>query len=123
MNLVSNYDFRAGFLRGSSVGAAYRWQDGAAIGYPSQLVNGLLVADIDHPHMAPGQTNLDAWVRYKRKIFRDQVQWQIELRVMNLNTNADHLIPVQSTRDTDYQVAVWRVGPPRVWRLANTFRF
>ena len=122
-NVVSNYDFRNGFLKGAGVGLAYRWQDGAAIGYPSQLVNGLLVADINHPHMAPGETNVDAWLRYKRKVFGDRLEWQIEFRVTNLNTNADHLIPVQSTRDTDYHVAVWRVGPPRTWRLANSFRF
>ncbi len=123
VNLVSNYDFRTGRLKGASFGAAYRWQDGAAIGYPSQLINGQLVADITRPHLAPAATNVDAWLRYKRRVFRDKVEWQIELRVQNLNTNAQNLIPVQSTRDEAYQVAVWRVGPPQVWRLTNSFRF
>lgn len=123
VNLVSNYDFRTGRLKGVGVGTAYRWQDGAAIGYPSKLVNGLLVADINRPHMAPAETNVDAWLRYKRRIFRDKIDWQIELRVQNLNTNAQNLIPVQSTRDEAYRVAVWRVGPPQVWRLSNSFRF
>ncbi len=123
LNLVSNYDFRTGRLKGTSFGAAYRWQDRAVIGYPSQLVNGLLVADITRPHRAPSETNVDGWLRYKRRIFRDKLEWEIELRVQNLNTNAQNLIPVQSTRDQAYRVAVWRVGPPQVWRLSNSFRF
>ncbi len=123
VNLVSNYDFRTGRLKGASFGAAYRWQDRAVIGYPSQLVNGLLVADITRPHRAPNETNVDGWLRYKRRIFRDKLEWEIELRVQNLNTNARNLIPVQSTRDQVYRVAVWRVGPPQIWRLSNSFRF
>lgn len=123
VNLVTNYDFRTGPLKGFRVGAAYRWQDGAAIGYPSKLENGLLVADIERPHMAPAETNIDAWLRYKRRVFRDKIEWEIELRVQNLNTNARNLIPVQATRDEAYRVAVWRVGPPQVWRLSNSFHF
>ena len=123
LNVVTNYDFSSGRLKGFGVGAAYRWQDGAAIGYPSQLVNGQLVADINHPHLAPSEVNVDGWVRYRRKLFSGKVDWQVEFRVINLNTNADQLIPVQSTRDQDYRVAVWRVGPPRTWRLSNSFRF
>jgi hypothetical protein len=123
VNLVTNYEFRTGRLKGFGVGTAYRWQDGAAIGYPSQLVDGLLVADITRPHMAPGETNVDAWVRYKRRIFSGKLDWEIELRVQNLNTGAENLIPVQSTRDANYRVAVWRVGPPQVWRLTNSFKF
>lgn len=122
-NLITNYAFSEGRLKGFQVGGALRWQDGAAIGYPTELINGELVADIANPHMAPAETNLDAWVRYGRKIFNDRVRWTLELRASNLNTSADELIPVKSALSADYQVAVWRVGAPRIWRLTSSFKF
>jgi hypothetical protein len=123
MNFVTNYDFRAGRLKGWGVGTAVRWQDKAVIGYPTQLIGDTLVADIDHPHYAPSTTNIDAWLRYKRRIFQNKIEWTAELRVLNVNHTAQDLIPVRSALTTDYSVAQYRVGPPRVWSLANSFKF
>lgn len=123
VNVVTHYDFRHNWLKGWGVGAAIRWQDGAAIGYPTQLIGGELVADVTRPHLAPSELNIDSWVRYRRKILGGKLDWTVEFRVLNLNTNADELIPVKSRLSEDYSVAVWRVGPPRTWRLVNTFRF
>lgn len=123
VNLVTNYNFRDGFLDGFSIGAAYRWQDGAVVGYPAQLVNGQIIADVDNPHVAPSEVNVDAWIRYRRKLFNNKVDWTIELRVQNINTDADDLIAVAASRNSDYEVAVWRPGPPRIWQITNTFKF
>ena len=86
-------------------------------------MDGLKISDVDNPHISPNETTVDAWVRYRRKLFNKKVDWTIELRVFNLNTNADELIPVRSTTSTEYEVAVWRVGAPRYFRLTNTFKF
>jgi hypothetical protein len=120
-NLVTNYDFRGEFLRGFSVGTAVRWQDGAVIGYPTELVGDTLVSDIDNPHVAPSITNVDLWLRYGRKF--GKMRWQIELRVQNINHSAEDLIPVRSENTIDYRVAQYRIGPPRVWSVVNTFKF
>ena len=129
VNLVTNYNFREGFLKGFGVGSALRWQDGAVIGYPAELIGynedglPLFDFDIDRPHVSPSETNIDAWVRYRRKLFNGKVDWQIEFRVQNLNTDADDLIPVASTQQDEYAVAIWRSGSPRIYRLTNTFKF
>lgn len=123
LNFVTNYEFQTGHLKGWGVGTAVRWQDKAVIGYPTQLIGDTLVADIDHPHYAPAITNIDAWLRYKRRIYKNKIDWQVELRVQNLNHTAQDLIPVRSALTTAYSVAQYRVGPPRVWSLANSFKF
>lgn len=123
VNLVTNYSFTRGALKGFGIGTAARWQDGAVIGYPTELVGDTLVADINRPHIAPAITNIDAWLRYKRRLFRDRIDWTLELRVQNLNHTAQDLIPVRSELTTAYRVAQYRVGPPRVWSLGNSFKF
>jgi hypothetical protein len=123
VNLITNYNFRDGRLKGFGVGGALRWQDGAVIGYPTELIDGQFISDINNPHVAPSETTVDAWIRYSTKIFKGRVDWQIELRVQNLNTDADDLIPVVAKNSVDYEVAVWRSGPPRIFRLTNTFKF
>jgi hypothetical protein len=122
-NFVANYDFRSGRLKGWGLGTAVRWQDKAVIGYPTQLIGDTLVADIDHPHYAPAMTNVDAWLRYKRRIFQDKIEWTLELRVLNLNHTAQDLIPVRSALTTTYSVAQYRVGPPQIWSLGSSFKF
>ncbi|MDQ5979511.1 MAG: hypothetical protein QG602_2485, partial [Verrucomicrobiota bacterium] len=122
VNLVTNYTFREGRFKGFGVGTGVRWQDGAVIGYPTQLVGDTLVADIENPHIAPAMTNIDAWLRYSRRLRNDQVDWIVELRVQNLNHPAQDLIPVRAELTTDYRVAQYRVGPPRVVSLSSTFK-
>ena len=48
MNLVTNYTFTEGKLKGFGAGSAVRWQDGAVIGYPTTLASDgvTLIADI-----------------------------------------------------------------------------
>jgi hypothetical protein len=125
VNLVTNYTFRDGLFDGFSIGAAYRWQDGVAIGYPVSLdpESGLKITDTANPHIGPAVTNVDTWLRYRRKLFDGKVDWTIEFRVKNLNTDADDLIPVASNQREVYDVAIWRAGSPRIWEITNTFKF
>jgi hypothetical protein len=123
VNLITNYNFRDGFLDGFGVGAAYRWQDGAVIGYPAEVIDGQVISDVNNPHIGPSESTVDVWFRYRRKLFNEKVDWTIELRVQNINTDAEELIPVIAQTTKEYDVAVWRSGPPRIWRITNTFKF
>ncbi len=123
VNLVTHYSFTQGRLRGLGAGSAVRWQDGAVIGYPTQLVGDTLVADIARPHVAPAITNIDVWLRYKRRLFERKVEWTMEFRVQNVNHTARDLIPVRAELSPAYRVAQYRIGPPRVFSLGNSFRF
>lgn len=123
-NLIGNYTFRTGWLKGAGLGSAIRWQDGAVIGYPTTLeADGTLVADLANPHIAPAITNIDAWVRYNRRLLKGKLDWTIEFRVQNLNHSAQDLIPVRANLSTNYSVAQYRVGPPRVYSLSNSLKF
>lgn len=123
-NLIGNFTFRNGWMKGVGLGSAIRWQDGAVIGYPTTLAaDGTLVADVDHPHVAPPLTNIDVWARYNRRLYKNRIDWTIEFRVLNVNHTAQDLIPVRSELTTDYRVAQYRVGSPRVYTVSNTFKF
>jgi hypothetical protein len=58
-NLISNYSFRTGFLKGAGVGAAYRWQDKVVIGYPV-LAGGTY--DLSKPYYGPTEDAFDMWL-------------------------------------------------------------
>lgn len=122
-NLIANYTFAEGSLKGFGLGSAVRWQDGAVIGYPTELIGDTLVADINNPHVAPSITNIDVWLRYNRRFSKSKIDWTIEFRVQNINHTAQDLIPVRANLTTAYSVAQYRVGPPRVFSLSNTFKF
>jgi hypothetical protein len=128
-NLVTNYTFgRETFLKGWAIGAATRWQDKVAIGYPvvNDPVLGL-VTDIKHPFMGSDQITFDGWISYQRKIFSGRINWKIQLNVRNL-LDDNQLIAVKAnpvtvgdlkTRD----IAAYRIGEARNWQLTSTFSF
>ncbi|MEO7797182.1 MAG: hypothetical protein ABIY47_05600, partial [Opitutaceae bacterium] len=114
-NFVTNYTFaRDGFLRGFGIGGGVRWEDKVAIGYPvsyttageyypltatpaalagSLITSGPVAIDRAHPYYAPGQTNVDAFVSYTRKISNKRIDWKVQLNVRNL-IKGDDLIPI-----------------------------
>jgi len=119
-NLISHYSFHNGFLKGAGIGGGYRWQDKVLIGYPL-LSNSPSKADFDiaNPYMGPKETNIDLWVNYSRKLWKG-VDWQIQLNIRNLTAGND-LIPISS--QPDGTPAAYRIAPPRVFTVSNTFKF
>ncbi|HYP15619.1 MAG TPA: TonB-dependent receptor, partial [Opitutus sp.] len=129
-NMIANYDFQEGMLKGFSVGAGYRWQDKVINGYkpiyffnnsPAEnpWVANVAKFDLGSPYYGPAESNIDVWVGYRRKL-TTKVEWQIQLNVRNLG-EGDDLIPV--TVQPDGAVASWRIAPTQVWSLTNTFNF
>ncbi len=125
-NLVTNYAFDRGSifgvkLKGWSVGAGVRWQDKLGIGYPTtRNPDGSVNVDIKHPWYAPAETNADAWVGYKRKLWNNRINWEVKLNVRNLYRERE-LIPIGV--QPWGEIASYRLAPERRWYLTNTFGF
>jgi hypothetical protein len=125
VNLVTNYAFGrdafGGKLRGWGVGGGLRWQSKLGLGYPtSQDADGVVHFDLANPYYGPAQTNVDAWVSYKRKIWKDRIDWRVQLNIRNLISDQDFVgITVQPWGE----VARVRIPPERRWYVTNTFSF
>ena len=120
-NLISNYDFDSGMLKGFNVGGGVRYESSVIIGYPviPSVIANKANYDISNPYKGDSEMNYDMWIGYKRKIWRD-VEWQIQLNVRNLFVG-NELIPI--TTQPDGTPAAYRIRPPQTWNLSSTFRF
>jgi hypothetical protein len=120
-NAVTNYTFKGGRLDGVRIGAAYRWQDKAAIGFPVILspdgVNGIV--DVRNPYYGEAETNIDGWIGYSRKLNKN-IRWNIQLNVRNIGVG-NRLIPVSA--QPDGTIDTGRISTPQSWTLTNTFEF
>ncbi|MBI4623359.1 MAG: hypothetical protein HY736_09100 [Verrucomicrobia bacterium] len=120
-NVVTNYDFREGRLKGFSLGGAARWQDRVAIGFPvKQNARGSWVYDVTRPYYGSDEINYDAWLRYGRRILNDRIRWSVQLNVRDL-FGPGELIAV--TAQPNGQVASARIPQPNKWTLTNSFEF
>lgn len=119
-NIINNYDFREGLLKGVNVGCAYRWADKSAIGYPyMENETGETVHDLKHPYYGPSEKFFDGWVGYGRQI-GDKYFWRIKLNVQNIFASRD-LIPLNT--QPDGTVGAWRIAPPRTFELSTSIDF
>jgi outer membrane receptor protein involved in Fe transport len=138
LNLVTNYTFSEGTLKGLNVGGGYRWQDKVTIGYPllyddaGELAldaKGNAQYDINNPWKGDIEQYFDLWIGYEHPI-NDDVTWKIQLNVKNVGVG-DKLIPVTvnpADKDGDgvyesYSVATSRIAESMTWYLTNTFTF
>jgi outer membrane receptor protein involved in Fe transport len=121
-NLVANYTFsRETFLRGWNLGTGVRWQDKIGIGYRAERSPaGIVKLDIANPYYSPAETNVDAFLGYKRKLWKDRVEWKVQLNVRNLIGQSD---PIAITVQPTGEAATVRLPPERRWYVTNTFSF
>jgi outer membrane receptor protein involved in Fe transport len=115
-NIVTNYSFIRGALKGVGVGGAYRWQDKVGIGYPIKADGS---TDTSKPYYGPAEDGLDLWVSYERKVTA-KINWKIQLNGRNMLAK-DGLIPI--TVEPDGTWAAARIKPTQEWFLTNTFSF
>jgi outer membrane receptor protein involved in Fe transport len=122
-NIVTNYRFNEGRLRGFGIGGSYRWQDKVVIGYPviPDPVNPALASfDLSKPYYGPSEDAFDAWLSYERRL-TSRVNWRIQLNGRNL-FGKDELIPISVQPDGQTWAAA-RIAPHREWFITNTFMF
>jgi hypothetical protein len=122
-NLITNYDFTTGCLKGLNVGAGYRWQDKVAIGYPVKEVGGgstsQIEFDLSNPYYGPTTSAVDFWIGYTMNLTR-KIRWNIQLNIRDLGAGRK-LIPLSTQYDGT--VAAWGIAPSQTWTLTNTFSF
>jgi len=124
LNVVTNYRFREGRLKGLSLGGAYRWQDEVSIGFPIVLNElGEEVGDVLNPVFAPSQDNVDLVVGYDMPRFKDFAKWRIQLNVRNVFADEDDVIPVSVQGGLPGVFGRVRTAPQRQFLLTNTFTF
>lgn len=116
---VTKYSFNEGRLAGFGLGGAIRWEDEAATGYVTRIVDGVPVPDITKPFFDDGLFSGDVFLTYERRIFGD-INWKVQLNVRNAFGDDDD-IPVKT--NPDGQIAVIRIPNPTTVYLSNTFRF
>lgn len=122
VNLVGNYSFSAGRLKGLRVGGAYRWQDKAAIGYPIiyDPTTGVPIKKVSEPYYDDGSRFFDCWFGYSRRIFSDKVGWRMQLNVRNVFADGE---PVVVQLQPDGSPTRVSIPVPRQFVLSNTFSF
>jgi outer membrane receptor protein involved in Fe transport len=121
LNAITNYDFDSGPLKNFNIGGGVRYEDTIVIGYepiPGDATSAISF-DIANPYRGPSDTNYDAWIGYRRKIWRN-IDWSVQLNVRNIGVG-NELVPV--TTQPDGSGATYRIRPPQTWQLTNTFRF
>ena len=117
-NLVTNYGFQEGPLKGANVGMGYRWVDKNVTGFPlNSAEDGY---DVNNPYYGGSEDAFDLWAGYGFNIFSDKVKMRVQLNVRNL-TGDDQLIPV--TVQPDGSPAAYRIAEPRTFTLNTTFEF
>jgi hypothetical protein len=121
-NLLGNYSFSEGKLRGVNVGGAFRWLDKAAIGYPVTYTadTHVLIKDVAHPYYDDATQFVDVWVGYKRKLLQGRMGWKVQLNIRNLLADSS---PVTVQVQPEGSVARVGMPVPREFVLSNTFSF
>lgn len=119
-NLISNYSFSTGRLKGWAVGGSFRWQDKSAIGYPVIQIDGVGQYDVHNPYYGPAERNYGAWLSYSRRLWHDKVRWKAQLNVSNIGQH-NKLIP--ATAQPDGSIDAYRIAADASWTLSNTFEF
>ena len=123
---LTNYNFRAGKLKGFAVGGAERWESRAAIGFfgkvgdPINSPTVINLNDVTRPVYDSGNYYTDLWVSYSRKIFKDKIGWKLQLNVNNA-TEDGRLMPTQ----VNFDGTPWafRIIDSRQFILTSTFNF
>ena len=116
-NVVSSYTFEHGRLRGVSIGGAYRWQQGAILGYKLNPTTELI--DVNQPIKGPDDKHFDLWVGYSHKLGHG-INWKVQLNLRNVGQGPS-LIPIAV--EPDGSPAMFRIQDGQLWQLTNTFEF
>lgn len=85
-NLVTNYSFREGKLKGLGIGAALKWQEAPTIGYEiagDPAAGEALYLDVNRPVFGDETLFTNVWFSYRLGIFKD-IDCRIQLNINNV---------------------------------------
>ena len=124
LNLIQSYDLpNQGWTRGFSIGGSMNARGKAISGFEVDSKN---VLDPTKPYYAPSYANFGGWITYKRKLFKNRVDWRLQLNVRNLlDENTIYPLITVDRRDGNHtpDVAVYTLKEPRTYQFTSTFRF
>jgi len=122
-NLITNYQFREGPLKGFQVGGAARWQDRVNGGYPVEFQEDTRTYRpiIDEGYWTDTDLAVDLTFGYRKKIMGN-VDWRMQVNMRNVH-NWDNTDVDVFRFQQDGRPARARYAPPRQIWLTNTFRF
>jgi len=135
LNLITNYSFDRGPIKGVFVGGALRMEASRILGYrynpnyknvnstDPNYANVVAVTegglDVSQPIMGPTDTHVDMWIGYTRKVYKN-VNWRVQLNLKSVGEK-DHLTPSQY--EPDGSLALARIQEGMGWTLENSFDF
>ncbi|WP_414664762.1 hypothetical protein [Horticoccus sp. 23ND18S-11] len=124
LNLIQTYEFsRETPLNGFAIGGSMNARGKAINGFAVDSRN---VLDPTSPYYAPSYATFGAWVTYKRKIFKDRIDWRLQMNVRNvLDQHTVFPLITVDTRDGRHtpSVAVYNLKEPRTYTFTSSFRF
>ncbi|EDY84166.1 TonB-dependent receptor plug domain protein [Verrucomicrobiia bacterium DG1235] len=119
-NMVNNYAFKDGMLKGVNLGMGYRWEDEVVLGYPVlEVEEGVVQYDIANPYYGPSLDHYDFWIGYERPL-NDKINWRMQFNLYDAFADKE-LIPISVQPNGDW--AGVRLGSTTTWSLSNTFTF
>jgi outer membrane receptor protein involved in Fe transport len=122
-NVISNYRFDHGRLKGLNIGGAYRWEDRAILGYGihETTIYGekAWIADVSNPIYGSTDAHLDAWIGYEHKL-TNKLDWRVQLNVRNVGEKV-HLVTVAV--EPDGSVAQSRIANGQTYELSTRISF
>jgi outer membrane receptor protein involved in Fe transport len=117
VNGITSYTFDTGMLKGVNVGGAYRWEQGAILGYALNPATDLI--DVTKPWKGDAESYVDLWAGYSHKLSR-RITWSIQLNVHNVG-RSPHLTAIAV--EPDGSPAMFRIVDGQYWELTNTLKF
>jgi hypothetical protein len=103
------------------VGGGARWQGKFITGYPITVdSDGATVIHVDRPYYGEPELKVDAWIGYRRKIWKDQIDWRVRLGATNV-IGGTGLKNINAEPSGEH--AGLRIPPEKRWSLSNTFEF
>ncbi len=124
LNLIQSFDFaKEGRLGGFSIGGSMNARGKAINGF---AVDSRLVLDPTQPYYAPSYANFGGWITYKRKLFKNRIDWRLQMNIRNIfDKNTIFPLVTVDTRDGRHtpNVAVYTLREPRTYQFTSTFKF
>jgi hypothetical protein len=130
VNFVTRYAFTEGVIRGSFVGAGYRFRSPQNLGYLAATVPNefplpgapaqVLVPARNAPIDGDVVSETELFFGYSRRLGK-RVNWRVQLNIRNVFDDQDAM--AQRANITSGFVTVYAVPEPRSFILTNTFTF
>jgi hypothetical protein len=119
LNLVTNYEFSRGALKGTTIGGGVRYTGKPVNGYSAIGTPGGVVRSTSY---GSDQVFFDLNAAYRRRIqlLGKSVSWSLQTNIINVLNN-DAFIRINTARDG--VLTAYRFNPPLEWIITSKFSF